>query len=142
MGGSWGSLAEFLGVGAVCILPGLQGRRELTSACGSRRGNQCPPLEPRIAVEIHASPWSSFWCCPVAWERCPVARGRSSYASSTLLFMCLPIMVVCLSGRPKLHNIPLVVIADLVGLFPYLSLGLSLGLSSGVCTSAPNPHLH
>lgn len=130
MGGSWGPLAEFLAVGAVCTLPGLQGRRELTSACESRKGSQCPPLEPRMAVAIHASPWSSHWCCLLAWKH---SQGKKFLWWSHLLLMCLPIMVTCLSGRPKLlHNIPLIVIADLFRLFPYLILGLSLGLSSGV----------
>lgn len=72
-----------------------------------------------------------------------IHRKRSSYGGPTLLLTCLPIMVACLSGRPKLlHNIPLVFIADLFRLFPYLTLGLCLGLSFGVWASAPNPHLH
>lgn len=93
-----------------------------------------------MAVAIHASPWSSHWCCLLAWEH---SQGKKFLSCGpTLLLMCLPIMVTCLSGRPKLlHNIPLIVIADLFRLFPYLTLPF-LGLSSGVwsfSTQSPPP---
>lgn len=89
--GFYSLFVEFLVVEAIPTLPGQHGRvlgptsrilsgrsclhssrlaREegVTSACESRKGSQCPPLEPRMAVAIHASPWSSHWCCLLAWE--------------------------------------------------------------------------
>lgn len=65
-GRSLGPLVEFLVAGAVYALLDQQGQG-LMSACVSRRGNQCLPLEPEMVVAIHAIPWSSHRQCLVAW---------------------------------------------------------------------------
>lgn len=140
MGGSWGPLAEFLVVELSALFQACKGGRGVTSACESRKGSQCPPLGAQDGCSTMPAPGA-----PIGAAFLPgnIHRERSSYCGPTLLLMCLPIMVTCLSGRPKLlHNIPLIVIADLFRLFPYLTLGLSLGSELWVWASAPNPHLH
>ena len=94
VGKSWGLLADFLVLGAVCALPGQQGWG-LASAHGSRSGSQCPPLEPKMMAVTCPTPGA-----PIHGVLLPgtTHRERSSYGGPTPLLMCLPIMMTCLSG--------------------------------------------
>lgn len=117
--------------GRSCLHSSRLAREEgVTSACESLERKPVPSSGAQDGCSTMPAPGAPIGAAFLAWEH---SQERSSYCGPTLLLMCLPIMVTCLSGRPKLlHNIPLIVIADLFRLFPYLTLGLSLGLSSGV----------
>ena len=80
------------------VLPGQQGQG-LASACTSGRGSQCWPLEPKMVVVTRACARSPVGSVLLHWN---VHRDRSSYGGPTPLLMCLPIMVPCLSGGPRL----------------------------------------
>ena len=130
--GHWCRSWHPLMVGAVHSLSGQWGYwGYLASAHSFGRSSQCPSLKPKT----HTHTWSTCRQCPIVWQ-CSVKEDF--YGGPFPLCVCLPIMLLYLSGRHRflfqLH--PQLPQFDLFKLFPHLS----LGLNSGAWTSGPDPH--